>query len=397
MKTAIVFGAGKIARGFLGQLLFRSKYTIVFVEHDPSLVHSLRENTQYYVNVMGNPAESEWIKNWKCISTEDTEKINNSFLAADIIFTAVGGKNLAPIAKLIADAYQASREQTAGKQLTIVTCENWKDPAKLLQAEVERCLPPPYIEPFRQQVGITEAVVMRSAVEATQDIQRIDTNAVSVHDFWELPVDVSRWKGERQAIVGLQYLDNFQGFLQRKLYTFNGTNATIAYLGNLKGYRYLSDAANDADIEKILHDVQQEINKAVVLGLHIPDDEQAAFANMAKRKYQNKDIIDFVERHARDPIRKLGPNDRIVGLIRFIQTQGIVPDAIVYTLVAALHYTSTNNQDPSAKELTAMRKQHGLSYVAKEICGISDREPLAAAIHAKTLELREKGWLPDGM
>ncbi|WP_180951092.1 hypothetical protein [Marasmitruncus massiliensis] len=43
---------------------------------------------------------------------------------------------------------------------------------------------------------------MRSGVEATDEILQIDPNAVSVTDFWELPIDRSRMKGELIALWG---------------------------------------------------------------------------------------------------------------------------------------------------------------------------------------------------
>ena len=41
---AIVFGAGKIARGFIGQLLYLSKADITFVDIDQQLVDRLNKD-----------------------------------------------------------------------------------------------------------------------------------------------------------------------------------------------------------------------------------------------------------------------------------------------------------------------------------------------------------------
>lgn len=55
---AIIFGGGKIARGFIAQLLYQSKYEIVFVEQNQALVDQLNRAGKYYVNVMGHENES---------------------------------------------------------------------------------------------------------------------------------------------------------------------------------------------------------------------------------------------------------------------------------------------------------------------------------------------------
>ena len=61
MMKAVIFGGGKISRGFVAQLLYRSNFHITFVEINDALVKSLNENGKYYVNVMGNPGASQWI------------------------------------------------------------------------------------------------------------------------------------------------------------------------------------------------------------------------------------------------------------------------------------------------------------------------------------------------
>ena len=58
--NAVIFGGGKIARGFIAQLLSRSGYHITFVEISEALVRALNEKGTYYVNVMGNPKDP-WI------------------------------------------------------------------------------------------------------------------------------------------------------------------------------------------------------------------------------------------------------------------------------------------------------------------------------------------------
>ena len=51
---AIVFGAGKIARGFIGQLLYLSKTDITFVDIDQQLVDRLNKDQKYHVYILGD-------------------------------------------------------------------------------------------------------------------------------------------------------------------------------------------------------------------------------------------------------------------------------------------------------------------------------------------------------
>ena len=54
MKKSILFGAGKIARGFLGQLLYLSDFEITFVDVYEPIVSVLNEKKTYHVHVLGD-------------------------------------------------------------------------------------------------------------------------------------------------------------------------------------------------------------------------------------------------------------------------------------------------------------------------------------------------------
>lgn len=392
---ALVFGAGKIARGFIGQLLYRSKSDIVFAECNDAYAQTLDRAGRYYVNVMGRAEESEWIEGYRCYGFADMERIADALWDADVIFTSVVGKNLESLGGTIAKAFSMRPYTPDCRKRTIITCENWKNPSGILREAILQRLDGEGKETFNAVFGVTEAVVMRSAVEATPEVRAIDPLAVSVQSFWRLPVNAAGLNGPRPEIFGVEYMEHFEGFLQQKVYTYNGTNATIAYLGALRGHKLLSDAANDPEILRMLEGNHREINRAICAELKISMQKQEEFAQSALNKYRDRSIVDFVERHARDPLRKLGPEDRIVGVARMIQRQGIEPVNEARTLAAALYYHSENESDPSAAELRRMRREEGVDAVLQRVCRISQTEKLAEYVHEQIDELRKLGWIDE--
>ena len=52
--SCVIFGAGKIARGFVGHLLFLSGIDFTFVEKVDALADLINERKQYTVNILGN-------------------------------------------------------------------------------------------------------------------------------------------------------------------------------------------------------------------------------------------------------------------------------------------------------------------------------------------------------
>lgn len=388
---AVVFGNGKIARGFIGQLLYRSGYRTTFVGVNKKNVEAINSRGKYYVNVMGNPQASEWISNIHCVCIEDIGAIAYELNNCDIVFVSVGGKNIESLGETIAEVINFN-PHILKQEKTIITCENWKNPHTILQNAILKNLRTELIDEFNIKIGVTQAAILRSGVEPTDEILEIDKYAVSVTNYWELPVDASRIKGSI-TLKGIDLKENFGGFLQQKIYTFNTLNATIAYLGNLYGEKILYEAANDVKIIELLGRVCSEINPAIAKMMGISIEEQNIFSRRAIDKYQDKAVMDFTERHARDPIRKLGPDDRMVGTARLVEKMGFKVDALAETIAAAIYYRTDNEADPSAAQLKTMREEYGPRVVLEKICGISTEENLGKTILEKIDKFKEVGMI----
>lgn len=389
--SCVIFGAGKIARGFIGHLLYLSEIPFVFVEKSEKLCDLINEKGQYTVNVLGNSDKNTVVKGVRALNYAQREAIIKAISQADVVFNAVGGKNLREIIPYYAEGIR--RKSTVGGYLNFVTCENWKEPAAILRAGIEKLLPESDRGFFQEYVGITEAVIMRSAIEASPELLAQDPLIVNVQDYWELPVDASRVRGVLPPIRGLKLLQEFSGFLERKFYTYNAANGTVSYLGALLGYTYISDAAHDKRILEILDGVYNETSCALCKKYGYTKEEQLSFVMGSKRKLQNCDIIDYVERNARDPLRKLGPDDRLVGSARMVYAFGIMPENLCTAIAAAIYYQ--NDADEYAVKLTEMRTERGVDYVIGQVCKISPDGDLGKMIKQKINLLKNKGYIHE--
>lgn len=393
MGLSVIFGAGKIARGFVAHLLHISGEGFVFVEKSPALVDLINQRGQYSINVLGAPGKNIVITGARALPFDDAAGIGDVMKRADAIFTAVGGKNLGDIAAIIARGLTVRFGSGNCNKVNIITCENWKQPAELLRRGIAEAIDGVYSSAFTENVGVTEAVVMRSAIEADAEMLKADPLVVNVQDFWELPIDASRLKGRLPTIKGIKLVEQFEGFLERKFYTYNAANGTVSYLGYIKGYEKIADAAHDDDILKLLTGVYEETGRALSARHNFPLEEQMAFTLTSLKKLQDYTIVDFIERNARDPLRKLGPDDRLIGSARLVQEYGILPVNLATAIAAALFYD--HPADPVAQELKHMRQTYGIDHVLFEICKINPDEELGALIRKKVAELRERGWIRE--
>ena len=387
----VILGAGKIARGFIGHLLYLSNIPFTFVEKAEGLVNLINERGQYTVNILGNPEKNCIVKDVKAISFSDEEEIAKEISEATVVFTSVGGKNLKELVPLLAKGIE--KKACNGGYLNIVTCENWKQPANLLKEGVEELISEEVKEYFEKEIGFTEAVIMRSGIESDAELLKQDPLIVNVQDFWELPIDASRLAGPMPPLPEIKLIEEFTGFLERKFYTYNAANGTTSFVGALLGFEKIADAAHDNRILKILDGVYRETAQALSKKHNFPLEEQLAFTLTSKRKLQDYTIVDFIERNARDPIRKLGPDDRLVGSARLVLEYGIIPENLCVAIAAAIYYESP--EDEFANALVRMRKEEGIDAVIEKVCKLDPKGQLGLLIKEKIELLKAWGWIHE--
>ena len=121
---AIVFGAGKIARGFIGQLLYLSKADITFVDIDQQLVDRLNKDQKYHVYILGDSSLDSDVTGFQAVQLEDEKRIGAALVEADIAFVSVGGANLKSLGEKIGRIYKENG--IPKKPFNFVTCENWR-------------------------------------------------------------------------------------------------------------------------------------------------------------------------------------------------------------------------------------------------------------------------------
>ena len=389
--SCVIFGAGKIARGFVGHLLYLSNIDFVFVEKVDALCDLINERGQYTVNILGDPSKNTVVTGAKAFKFSQVDEICDAIVNADCIFDAVGGKNLPEIVPFLTKGIE-KRASVNPKPLNIITCENWKLPADVLKNGISESISDSCREFFESSVGITEAVIMRSAIESTPELLEKDPLVVNAQDFWEFPFDASRLKAPMpENMMCLKPIYEFTGFLERKFYTYNAANGTTSFVGALLGHKYIADAAHDERILKILDGVYTETATALSKKHNFPFDEQWAFTRTSLRKLQDRNIVDYIERNARDPMRKLGPDDRLVGSARLCLEYGVKPEALAIAIACAIHYGEPT--DPFALQLAKIREDRGYDAVISEVCKLDPNGELGMLIKENLALIKEWGWI----
>jgi mannitol-1-phosphate 5-dehydrogenase len=330
---AVFVGAGKIGRGFLAHLAFRSGYGLTFIDANRDLVDLLIQRRAYRLHILGAPSKDETISGFNAFHVHSPE-VTEVGLDADVIFVSVGGPNLG-LAGMVVSRMVAGRT----RNLNVIVGENWPHAA----AELKKAANLP------AGIGVAEATILRSCIEPTEAQRAQDPLSVQCQDYWELPVDAEALLEPVPQIEGLKPTPSFENALQRKVYTYNAINATIAYLGYHLGHKLLSEAANDPAILAHALGVRREVDEAICRRFGYAPEAQLRYSDSALAKFQNALIVDPIERQVRDPLRKLGRHDRLVGAAMLAMEVEVPPRELALSIAAALQYR--NPSDASAVRL----------------------------------------------
>ena len=378
MKHAVVYGSGKIGRGFIGKIFSESGYRVCFLDRIQALVDNLNAAGSYRVHIVSNDdvAESRVPVDRALISTSDEalEAIAN----CDIMATSVGANELENIAPILAQA-AVRRMARGGGPLDVILCENQIGAGELMRGWIDACLTPAQRAWTDGHLGLVGASIGRMVPPQPPELLKEDRLMIRTESYWHLPVDRDAFKGEIPDLVGLIPYSPFEFYIKRKLFVSNGAHALCAYLGYQKGYDTIWQAMDDPEIFADVRASMLTSCEALVakFGEAMRQNVEDEAADLLVR-FKNRALGDTVARVGADPVRKLRRNDRIVGAALFAIEQGVDPAPIVKGILAALRFDRP--EDATAPEVQAALKDHGIEYVLAHYMGLEPAEPLYAMI-----------------
>ncbi len=374
---AVMYGAGNIGRGFIGQAMSRSGYEVVFVDVVKDVVEALNRRGSYPVRVVSNDdTHEETVEGVRAVDGMDAAAVAREIASADLMATAVGANILPRIAPVIAQGLKA-RFDSGAPPLNIIICENLLDANKLLKKWIAEALPQEYVPMLDTRVGFVEASIGRMVPVMTKDMQEGDILRVWVEPYDELPVDRDAFIGGVPALHHLQPFSPFEFYIERKLFIHNLGHATCAYFGFLKGYEFIWQAVSDADIRSRAYAVMSQSAAGLSGCFGVPQSEIFLHVEDLLSRFGNRALGDSVARVGRDPLRKLSPQDRLVGSVRLCKSQALPYERILDSLAAALLFHDPS--DEASVRMAAMIEDQGVESFLKDWCRL-DQEDIPAVV-----------------
>ena len=370
MQSAVIYGAGNIGRGFIGQVFHDSGYEVIFIDVNMEVIDALNAKGGYTLRVVGNEEDVDTlIDNVRGIDGRDAEAVVRAIADADLMATSIGVNILPRIAGNIASGIKRRAASGNKHPLNILLCENLMNAAHHM-----RDLLAPYFEDGQRALlegtGLVEVTIGRMVPALPKELSALDPTLIQVERFCTLPVDTSKFVGDVPVLAHAEYITPFAVCEEKKLYLHNMSHALCAYLGYHKGYTYLWEAAEDDAIRAVARDAMKHTASAIAEAYSADEAAMDRFLEELLERYQNRRLGDTIERVAKDPLRKLSPDDRLIGAINRCKAQGKPYDSILTGVAAALAYR------PAAELQESLQKQGLLGFLTNH-CGLEPEDVYA--------------------
>ena len=353
---ALHFGGGNIGRGFIGKILAEAGYEVVFADINMTVIDRLNQDHGYTVHVVGEGVDQqETVQNVRGISSGDEAAVRAEISDATLVTTAVGPPVLEILAPLLARSL-AARYRAGGAPLNIIACENMVRGSSFLKEKVLAA------------AGDDAALIDANTGFVDCAVDRIvppvrggdaDPLAVTVEVFSEWIVDSTQFKGAVPAIAGMIATDKLMAFIERKLFTLNTGHTALAYLGHIAGKKTVGEAMQDDTIRQAAEAVMKESGAVLIRRYGFDPAAHRAYIDKILKRFANPYLHDDIDRVARQPLRKLGAQERFIKPLNGMLEYDLPHEATVRAIAATLHYH--NPDDPQAVEMQYYRQAHGIA------------------------------------
>ncbi len=250
-------------------------------------------------------------------------------------------------------------ELNPGKQRFIYTAENNNEAAEELQKAVAKNFPDTHY--------LNTVVGKMSGVTSTEECQKIGLQELCpgagrghlVEEFNNILI--SSCPGiENRQVQDLSVKKDLYPFEEAKLYGHNAIHFLLGSLGQYAGKEYMSELRPLTKLmEKARTAFINECGAALCKKWKGVDElfTPAGFQNYAENlleRMTNPFLQDAISRITRDLPRKLSWNDRVIGTIRMVMSQGIKPSVLKEGVVLAIAAEFGADEDKAKCGLRAL-------------------------------------------
>lgn len=329
-KILLIYGAGAIGRGYIPWVFPPAHYEYYYVETNPQIRNKLNQNKKFftYKTVDGKYEPLEVPIKYCFALGEEKQKISE----VDAVVTAIGPRNMLSL-----------RESLMKTTVPVICCENDSTLPDMMTSVTSN----PNIA-----FAIPDVITSNTA---PRELLAKDSLSITTEDgICFIDEKVSQIGGN------CNYLSEEKLRVQwlAKLYIHNTPHCIAAYLGSLLGVTYLHESMQNPMVEKKVSGAMHEMEQMLLRKYRLDESFLRWYRNKELQRFRNTLLYDPINRVAREPFRKLSPNDRLTGAAELCLSCGVIPKNIMLGIMAAFCYENRSDPDSNIKYLVKSLKPY---------------------------------------
>jgi fructuronate reductase len=216
-----------------------------------------------------------------------------------------------------------ARRKAAGiAPFAVMSCDNLPSNGETVKRIVSKFaqLRDPALGDWVADVAFPGTMVDRIVPSTTDADRAMVGELIGAEDAWPIMTEpFTQWVIEDHfpdgrppfERAGAQMVEDVEPFERMKLRMLNGSHSTMAYLGYLAGYEYISDVMGDEDFVRLIHGLMTE---EVMPTLDMPGVDLGAYRDQLLERFRNPALKHRTWQIAMDGSQKLP--QRLLGTIR---------------------------------------------------------------------------------
>jgi mannitol-1-phosphate 5-dehydrogenase len=284
------------------------------------------------------------------------------------------------VARILGAGFAEKARRTELPRAVVYAAENHNHAAEILEEAVRRTLGPNGASPadrvqyLNTVIGKMSGVVTDPAQIREQRLEPITPDlgrCFLVEQFNRILISRIRWPDFVRGISVFEEKPDLLPFEEAKLFGHNATHALLGYLAHRRGYRHVAEAEADRPLMRLVRDAFLKESGAPLAKRHAGVDPLFTesgyrdYADDLLRRMLNPHLRDSVDRVIRDPRRKLGWEDRLVGTMRLALEYGVEPRRYALGAAAALRVVQETEGGTAEQILHELWKVHGAQEAGK--------------------------------
>lgn len=369
MSTFVGFGFGAIQGGlFLPEASSSHFFSrLVVAEIDPKTVEQVRKHKgTYFCNIAESDRvrviKIEGVEIYNPMVLEDRVKLVRAIAEAQEICTALPSFTLYDagedsVAKIICEGLKIKMESHELPSAVMYAAENDSRAASRLRMACQKYLP----NLSEEKVVFSETVIAKMCSVVTDPI-RIDAEelipivkdfpkAFLVEAFNQILIEERQPHGFTRGLKKFHTKEDLDPFAISKFLGHNAIHALLGYLAKEQGIAYMHEAGKQKDLMEMVRSAFID-EAGAGLCKEFSQVSDPLFSEVGFCDYVDDALIrmvnpylrDPVDRVTRDPVRKLGWEDRLIGSMKLACRAGVEPKILAKGAALALQCACVENK-----------------------------------------------------